>query len=145
MNNPITKFRSWHGTNGYQEKHSDSKLKIVVCFTKRTIKSIALVISTFIFPIPSVLLGLRSFILSSDKNLALSTRIRAAIATVMFPIPLIGPLLFCVLSNNNRVQGITLFPSNVTSSPIKNYFALGIPFTSSFFGSYSLIYDNGNY
>ena len=127
----------------YQENNSYTKLESVTFFAKRTVSIIAVAIGALLFPVVGLALEAEEFCSNSEQGLDLSTRIRQVLAATMFPIPLIGPLLFCALSDDKTPElmllSVVFGEDDETSNCVIDYVVLSIPFVSSAFASYYLI------
>ncbi|MCK5893748.1 MAG: hypothetical protein KAG53_04915 [Endozoicomonadaceae bacterium] len=108
-------------------------------FVDKTVDNVPLAklaILTIFFPITSVISGVKTFCHQEIKKKAVLFRFRVAISVAVFPIPLIGPILFFAMANNESLRLMYMRKEDVS---ILGCLILSIPFLSSLCSSYFIL------
>lgn len=142
MNNKVNNDSLSYSTYNYKKQQMrTTKGELAAYFVKRTVTVIVVIGCSILFPFTGVAVGVKSFYKSRHQGIDLFTRLRGSLATAVFPLVIIGPVLFYKLSKNNTIKGMSML-ADVSCGPktIKDYCVVSIPFLSSFVVSVNLFY-----
>lgn len=119
-------------TSPIPSSHSNKTVASSVArFSKKTVYVVVMIAGAILFPITAIIAGIIT-LYQSRHHKSLADRIKAVTASIMFPLPVVGPILYHLFSHDNTIAGLYLLTLAHEEKILKNQLLLiSIPFLSA--------------